>query len=597
MSEDSEHLWDAIEAKDWEELKHLIRLGYQEDFEGMDYDDWGYIFEVIWAGKEELACFWLDHGYRPEAVGGKDRMGIIHAAAAHNMPRLIEKVLAKSSWVSVDEWDYDRNTPLWYASKYGNEDCVKTLLKAGANPDGFNLEENPNPWPHIDSPLCVAPNAKIARLLLEAGASLEITPHAGVYVPRELDNYYELADEYLSPLTIAAMYGRMDVARELLDWGAILNAQVLRFMAFGEEGCGAENLLEIIREGADPNGEPGKEPLRIAARLGNTEICRVLLEAGAKPIPDALNLAIKSGKAVCAQLFLEMLIGDPSVGIRLAAKRGNGILLHYMLDHYPDLIGYALHGAIEGCHFSLARQILKKGADTDCRDENGKTPLMTLFSIDRRKDTYRFMQNEPEKYKGDWQYRHEGWQPRDEDFESKDLFDFNLHRPRNWNDLLELVEEDVMLFSQELMDLGADIHAKDVQGCSILWYACSKSWLKSIPWLAGMGIDINERDNNGDSAFDAGCLSGESFTVKPMLQAGADIDSQDCNGNTALFKCFKRCQEDKRSGCWSTISYLIREGADPDHKNQEGESPRIFASKDKSLMDSLKWAERWAKED
>lgn len=68
-------------------------------------------------------------------------------------------------------------------------------------------------------------------------------------------------------------------------------------------------------------------------------------------------------------------------------------------------LGPALHGAIEGCNFELVSEMMGIGADPDARDVNGMTPIMKLFSLDRRIDTWRRIANSPEKYDMECKYR------------------------------------------------------------------------------------------------------------------------------------------------------------------------------------------------
>ena len=107
--------------------------------------------------------------------------------------------------------------------------------------------------------------------------------------------------EMLSPLTCAALDGRMDVARLLLDRGIPLDSQALRFMALDKHGEHLGNALELIRLGALIDDRP----LLVAARAGNTPFCRMLLDAGVRPGKEVLEMAVLSGNEVCVDLFLD----------------------------------------------------------------------------------------------------------------------------------------------------------------------------------------------------------------------------------------------------------------------------------------------------
>ena len=391
-------------------------------------------------------------------------------------------------------------------------------------------------------------------------------------------------DEILTPLTIATLRGRMDVARLFHERGIVLDSQPLRFLAVRQGDDKTANAAQLIRMGADPNGGVAREPLLVAARAGNAAFCRMLLENGARPLRDCLSLAVLSENRDCVELFLEN--GDPPSAIRTAAKRGVGSILARLLEFRPDLAGHALLGAIEGCHLKLAREMLAKGADPDFRDKNGKTPVMLLYSSNRLRDSYRYFRLNPSRYPADWGNR-TPWRPTERDFESDDYFFFYMKRPNNWTELLNLIDDDVREFASELISKGADIYAKDRMDRSILWHACQNSWLRSIPWLAGMGLDINARDREGTSAFNAGCLHGERMNVEAMLSVNPEIDAQDAGGDMALIKCGREYVDCGVSSIYSSIITLLDAGADPDIENDKGVSFRKIAEGDRSLKYAL----------
>lgn len=592
----SDGLWKAIRVKDWERLKELVSQGVKEDFDDFDYKDYGLIFEVIWSKDpqaEDIALWWIDHGYPPAIRGGRQHIGILHAAAAHGMPRLIEKALSLSDCISVNDADYDGNTAIWYAAKWGQTECVKTLLHLGANVHGLEDEEEIEEGRNYDTPLHVAANPEITKLLLDAGASCEINCYSDDYTPYRFDPQFKLSDERLSPVTTSIVSGRMDVAKVLMSRGAKLEDQALRFLAIKTEEANPQDAIELIQMGLNPDGEPGKEPLRIAARSGNAEFCRILLKMGAKPLPEALYDVVRSGDLDTVKVFLKKRIGDEAEALRLAAKRGDTKIVDFMLYAYPDLVDAAFLGAIEGCDFRLANEFIDNGANVNFTDKTGRTPLIALYAIDRRMDLYRFMRNDRKRYEGKWNSTRHSWFPQIDDFEEKTQWEFNLNRPDNWNDLLKLSDDDALALAIVLIEKGADIHAKDNMGRTALWHACSMCWAKSIPFLVKLGLDINERDKEENSAFDAGCLSGESLTIRPMVEAGAIVDAQDENGDTALLKCAKACLAEKRGWHSSAIMTLLDDfNADPDLKNHAGFSMRSLIGNDKKLKWVLEYADR-----
>ena len=269
MIDKYDELYDAIGRKDWATAERLILTGVEDRRDYYDYDDWPLIFSLIEAGQEDLAVLWLDHGYPHEMTGGKINATILHWAAKYGMARLIEQALQLR--MDIDDNTVDDHAPLWFAANSGHLEIVALLLKNGANVDGLDDTHKPTPdWtPQIDTPLCASANAEIAEFLLSKGAFLEIGPSGWDFIHDEdLGRPFGLVDETLTPLTVAALRGRMDVVRVFLAHCVPLDSQPLRFLAArGDTGTTGAALLASL--GANPDGEPGKEPLRIAARAGN----------------------------------------------------------------------------------------------------------------------------------------------------------------------------------------------------------------------------------------------------------------------------------------------------------------------------------------
>lgn len=245
------------------------------------------------------------------------------------------------------------------AVKAGDTAEVERLLEAGADP---NAVDNRG----YASLALAAMYGKlgIARLLLDAGADVDgtiIDPDNG---------------EQLSALHQAAMLQHNDVAELLIAHGADVNW----LWDDEKEGWGTplhiaalknnvEMVSRLLDNGADPNlrskFSSGTTPLHWALREGNVECAQALLDNGAE-----VDLATDWGVTPLMQT-----INHQGSSGNLAA--GVALLLEAGAD--PDLqnkIGEtALHYAARERKAEAVSLLIEHGADIDIENMDGLTPL------------------------------------------------------------------------------------------------------------------------------------------------------------------------------------------------------------------------------
>ena len=154
---------------------------------------------------------------------------------------------------------------------------VTHLLAIGVNPDARIDTAQPcsvKGWMDGESALAIAitiGNVPIARLLLEAGASMELAD----------------VKTKTTPLMYAAVMNKLEGAQLLVEWSAKLNAvnnvgkTALSLAA--QEGFAAV-VQFLVDSGADLNAQDGEgmTALHWAAHKGHLEPTRILLDAGAE---------------------------------------------------------------------------------------------------------------------------------------------------------------------------------------------------------------------------------------------------------------------------------------------------------------------------
>ncbi|MBM3812107.1 MAG: ankyrin repeat domain-containing protein [Acidimicrobiia bacterium] len=162
------------------------------------------------------------------------------------------------------------------------------------------------------------------EFLLAAGAALNLYEACAVGAlekvkehlasrSRHMDSH---APDGFTPLTLAAFFGNLQVARHLIDQGANINLAASNHMKVAPVHAAAAGghfrILELlVQNGADVNQpqQQGWRPLHAAAQNGDEPAVRLLLSAGANRQTRAdngqtpLDLAMTRGHAVIASLL------------------------------------------------------------------------------------------------------------------------------------------------------------------------------------------------------------------------------------------------------------------------------------------------------
>jgi cytohesin len=224
---------------------------------------------------------------------------------------------------------------------------------------------------------------------------------------------------HLTPLHLASLYGRLDIARVLLDNGATANPEdkfgrtPLHLVVDGKYHFERDRLRFaqlLLEHGADTNAqdEDDATPLHLASYDGRIEIVRVLLDHGAaansKDNQDRTALhSVAEGRyhyskdhdgIRVAQLLLERGADvnapdkDNGTPLHLASCYGRIEIARVLLDGGAATNSKGnrgrspLHVVAEGGNFysrdtdaPAAQLLLERGADVNALDDDDQTPL------------------------------------------------------------------------------------------------------------------------------------------------------------------------------------------------------------------------------
>ena len=322
----------------------------------------------------------------------------------------------------------------------------------------------------------------------------------------------------LPPLHRAAAMGDVDRIDELVDEGADVNAgwrepdPLYRHDRTGWDWIGAPPIhfavyfgqkaavsFLLAQEGADIDAKDaaGTTALHAAAWTNNEKLLQTLLRKGAdRSICDydgwnAAVYAMIQGHERIPQVLAGD--GDDSDGLvaescmlRLAAKLGNSNTVLRMLVRHQNtaetletfdfLLTEALVGAAEGGHVELVANLLEKGARADGTDQSGCTAL---------------------HWAGWGGHAEIGNQMYDEDANSHDSDD---DEPAEGED--ELTSRPHEAVVEMLVREGADINARNLQGCTPLHWVAGAGSAPMIRCFLGYGATVDEEDSTGRTPID-----------------------------------------------------------------------------------------------
>ena len=244
-------------------------------------------------------------------------------------------------------------TPLLFAARSGSLDAARLLVEAGAEvnaltSDGF-------------SPLLVAAASVDAITGSDYRLVVEPSEHetVGIYLLERGADPYQ-SDQYgMTPLHYSVEMRKPALLRALLAHGADPNVQLTSGLPFRRGdyvGRGAYNQAT---------------PFWLAARLGDVESMRVLLDAGGDPHRPAARgvtpLLVASGVTQSDSRMVElsrlldavkMLVLDVGADVRQADAGGQT----------------AVHGAANVSGDGIIRFLVAQGADPLAEDSRGRTP-------------------------------------------------------------------------------------------------------------------------------------------------------------------------------------------------------------------------------
>ncbi|KAM3930010.1 ankyrin repeat and SOCS box protein 3 isoform 2-T2 [Leptodactylus fuscus] len=358
----------AARKGDIKSLRKLIKKGSSVDVP--DNRGWMPIHEAAFSDAAQCLQLLIKSAPTTDYIKSKTFEGesALHLAAKRGSVRCSEILLRAGA--DPNDLTNDVTTPLFLAVESGCEAVVKLLLRYKANVNGPHSYSGWNPL-HQAS---LMEHTDLIQLLLENGVNKESKDDFGI-----------------TPLFIAAQYGKYESVKLLLSRGADVNCQAKDkatplFIAAqeGHEKC-AELLLST---GADPNlycnDDAWQLPIHTAAQMGRSKILEMLMKvtdngcSTGKDLVSPVYSAVYGGHRQCLDILLsggysptaqECPLFGCKTPMCLAIQIGHTVMAPPLLKSGFPLSSFYLQSCLEHNNYPLFRYFLSRSCPLPSGEE------------------------------------------------------------------------------------------------------------------------------------------------------------------------------------------------------------------------------------
>ncbi|WP_020004698.1 ankyrin repeat domain-containing protein [Brachyspira innocens] len=433
---------------------------------------------------------------------------------------------------------------------------------------GTELDPIPTGYSKIDEILnqykYKAPIYEISKLLAEEGLEGKITEMTNFG-----DNYNNYIYKDSTPLFLAVQFGYNDLAKELIKEGADVNARAsdmetedgIDMLYYAVENNNVEMSKILIDKGLDAGRNYGYEyPYYLtdaAINNNNLDMLKILLQSGdidleSSLIPDAIEenniemvkYLISIGQDVNAQIFADGgWINSP---MKVAAQNGNIEIAKLLIDEGANLNSSDdyIYNAIDYGNYDIAKLLI----DNDVFNLNTNTTREEAIELAKKQKYYEI---------------------------EKLLSSEDSNNIAGYDELMNAVSKGDMKALEKLIKDDTDLN-KQYDKITPLNLASARNDKEMVKFLVEKGADINLEDGYGYTPlmkaidyYNVG-LAKNIIDLKPDLNAICSA-----TGDTPLTYLVNA---NKYGGGADLCYYMIKNGADINKKNKEGNTPLMIAA-------------------
>ena len=138
--------------------------------------------------------------------------------------------------------------------------------------------------------------------------------------------------------------------------------------------------------------------------------------------------------------------------------------------------------------------------------------------------------------------------------------------------LIDAIRGGDLAAARALLERGADVNAREVDGSTALHWAAHRDDLEAAGLLLGAGADVSAANRYGVAPISLAATNGSAAMIERLLAAGADSDASLLEGETALMTA-------ARTGAVDAVRSLLDHGADPNAAEQwRGQTALMWAA-------------------